>query len=102
VDPSIAATIEKVRRARLENQLELMILERPHPQELERHGINFNEIVCVFPTMGADEYNRKSDNDVTFKKLTPKLKMAIRDELNLFKKSEMSVHEASTQNTCFH
>jgi hypothetical protein len=58
--------------------------------------------VQVLPTYPKAAYNRKPDANMTFRKLTPKLKMEIREELNQFKRSEMSVHHESSQNTAFH
>lgn len=80
---------------------------------LARHGqlqtvgsnknLQFNlEHNRVIETHSKDSYNRKSGNDMTFKHLTPKLKDEIREELNEFKRKEMSVHELSTSYTVFH
>lgn len=60
------------------------------------------EEVEVIHTYSKDAYNRKPDADITFKKLTPKLKMTIREELNNFKKNEMEVHASSEIYTTFH
>jgi hypothetical protein len=94
-------TQEKLKRAQLENSLDEKLRNRP---ELEEMGslIHFSESVEVLPTFRKSEYNRKPDGNATFKKLTPQMKVAIREELNAFKRSEMSVHEDSTRNTCFH
>jgi hypothetical protein len=56
----------------------------------------------VVPTYSSKSYNRKPDSNLTYKKLNPKLKNEIRNELNDFKRNEMSVHELSTSNTAFH
>lgn len=101
VDPALAATMEKVKRMQLENQLENMIRDRPTPEEIST-SINFNETVEILPTFRRSEYNRRPDTNATFRKLTPKLKMEIREELNTYKKHEMPVHESSLRNTCFH
>jgi hypothetical protein len=58
--------------------------------------------VPVIETYSKTAYNRKPDNNITVKKLTPKLKQEIREELNDFKKNEMEVHELSASNTAFH
>ncbi|RKO89175.1 hypothetical protein BDK51DRAFT_25422, partial [Blyttiomyces helicus] len=50
----------------------------------------------------TSEYNRKPDTNATFRKLTPQMKVQIREELNTYKKHEMPVHEQSLRNTCFH
>lgn len=101
IDPSIAATQQLLRRAQLENHLEHKLRERPDIEEVSKI-INFSEVVEVLPTFRKSEYNRKPDNNATFKKLTPQMKVMIREELNSFKKNEMPVHEHSTKNTCFH
>ena len=72
-------------------------------RELTRdRSIIFSENVEIVPTFRKTEYNRKPNLDVTFKKLTPSLKMQIREELNTFKRSEMAVAPESMGNTCFH
>lgn len=122
IDPSIAATQQMLRRAQLENHLENKLRERPDIEDVSKI-INFSEVVEVLPTFRKSEYNRKPDNNATFKKLTPQMKVMIREELNSFKKNEMPVHEQSkyqqrvseetfshlpvplllgTKNTCFH
>lgn len=66
-------------------------------------SLSFNmEKVEIVPVHPKQVYNRKPDNDVTFKKLTPKLKAEIREELNTYKRNEMSVHASSEINTVFH
>ncbi|RKO95208.1 hypothetical protein CAUPRSCDRAFT_9313, partial [Caulochytrium protostelioides] len=103
VDPSLAATQQALRRAQLTNALEGQLKNRPDVAELEdRKILQFEETVEVLPTFRKSEYNRKPDNDATFRKLTPQLKVAIREELNSYKKHEMPVHEKSARNTCFH
>ncbi|KAI8925566.1 hypothetical protein BC831DRAFT_460477 [Entophlyctis helioformis] len=103
LDPSLAAAQEKLKRAQLENALEGRLRERPPIEDLENAKIIlFAETVEVLPTFRKSEYNRKPDANATFKNLTPQLKVAIREELNTFKKHEMSVHEDSLRNTCFH
>ena len=101
IDPSINATQQQLRRAQLENALEEKLRDRPNMEDVEKL-INFSEVVEVLPTFRKSEYNRKPDNNATFKKLTPQMKVMIREELNTFKKSEMPVHEQSGGNTCFH
>lgn len=58
--------------------------------------------VTLIPAHPKTKYDRKPDADITFRKLTPQLKMEIREELNMFKQNEMQVHEESLQNTAFH
>jgi len=71
---------------------------RPTIEELkERKIIKFSDYVEVTE---AEVYDRKGDKPWT--RLTPRDKAAIRKELNEFKSTEMSVHEASRQNTRFH
>ncbi|KAI8833931.1 hypothetical protein BC829DRAFT_371929 [Chytridium lagenaria] len=103
VDPSLIETQEKLRRAQLENSLEGKLRNRPDIEELaDKQILHFNETVEVLPTFRKSEYNRKPDGNSTFRKLTPQMKVQIREELNTFKKNEMSVHEESLRNTCFH
>ncbi|KAJ3094723.1 hypothetical protein HDU97_007641 [Phlyctochytrium planicorne] len=102
VDPSLVETQERLRRAQLENSLEGKLRNRPDIDELqESHILHFNETVEVLPTFRKSEYNRKPDGNATFRKLTPQMKVQIREELNTFKKSEMSVHEEFSPN-CHH
>jgi hypothetical protein len=95
IDPSLAETQERLRRAQLENTLDGMLRNRPGIDELAEKKIilHFNETVEVLPTFRKSEYNRKPDGNATFRKLTPQMKIQIREELNNFKKNEMSVHE---------
>ncbi|KAJ3213716.1 hypothetical protein HDU67_002557 [Dinochytrium kinnereticum] len=103
IDPSIIEAQEKLRRAQLENSLEGKLRNRPDIDELrDKQIIHFNETVEVLPTFRKSEYNRKPDGNATFRKLTPQMKIQIREELNTFKKTEMNVHEQSLRNTCFH
>jgi len=103
MDPSLIATSEKLARSRIQDTLQKHITTRPDVDALtEARILVFSETVEVLPTFRKTEYNRKPDNNATFKKLTPQMKVAIREELNTFKKHEMSVHEQSLRNTCFH
>ncbi|KAJ3413155.1 Phosphatase and actin regulator 4 [Chytridiales sp. JEL 0842] len=104
VDPKLIETQERLRRAQLENTLDGMLRNRPGIDELAEKQIilHFNETVEVLPTFRKSEYNRKPDGNATFRKLTPQMKIQIREELNTFKKTEMNVHEQSASNTCFH
>lgn len=71
---------------------------RPTVDELkEKKIIRFNDYIEVTQ---AHDYDRRADKPWT--RLTPKDKAAIRKELNEFKSSEMSVHEASRHLTRFH
>jgi phosphatase and actin regulator 4 len=58
--------------------------------------------VAIIEVHSKNNYNRKPDSNITFKKLTPKLKNEIREELNKFKREEMNVHEESAHHTVFH
>jgi len=71
--------------------LEEHIQNRPSPQAVRRK-LNFHESVEVVQTFRLQEYNRRPDQNSTFRKLTPKLKMEIRAELNTYKKTEMAIH----------
>lgn len=101
MDPSLTAAAEKLKRSQLENTLENHIRNRPDAETLGKL-LEFKDMVEVLPTYKAVDYNRKTDDSFTFKRLTPKLKQEIRDELNSFKREEMEVHNESIQNTAFH
>lgn len=98
---SIAEAQQALKRAQVENALEAKLRDRPAQEDVDKL-LNFSEVVEVLPTFRKSEYNRKPDANATFKKLTPSMKVQIREELNSFKKSEMPVHEESNSNTCFH
>lgn len=71
---------------------------RPTVGELkERKIIKFNDFIEVTK---AEEYDRTADKPWT--KLTSRDKAAIRRELNVFKSTEMPVHEGSKHLTRFH
>ncbi|KAJ3147667.1 hypothetical protein HDU86_007915 [Geranomyces michiganensis] len=96
VDPSLAAAQERLRKSQLQDVLDSRLRERPDmDQMLERRILMFAETVEVLPTFRKSEYNRKPDGNATFRKLTPQMKVQIREELNTFKKHEMPVHEQS-------
>lgn len=88
-------------REKFSDMLENHIATRPSPQTVRRK-LNFHESVEVMQTFRLQEYNRRPDQNATFRKLTPKLKMEIRAELNTYKKTEMAIHAASVKNTAFH
>ncbi|KAI8813277.1 hypothetical protein BJ742DRAFT_751944 [Cladochytrium replicatum] len=103
IDPSLAATQERLKRAQLELSLDHKLRDRPNEENpIVRRALEFNETVEVVTTFRKSEYNRKPDSNATFRKLTPSMKVHIREELNAFKKHEMEVHEQSLRNTCFH
>ncbi|KAI9090997.1 hypothetical protein DFS34DRAFT_597396 [Phlyctochytrium arcticum] len=103
IDPSLAAAQERLRKSQVADALDSRLRERPEIDELaERRILMFAETVEVLPTFRKSEYNRKPDGNATFRKLTPQMKVVIREELNTFKKHEMPVHEQSLRNTCFH
>ncbi|KAI8909294.1 hypothetical protein DFJ77DRAFT_502980 [Powellomyces hirtus] len=103
IDPSLAAAQERLRKSQLVDVLDSRLRDRPDVDQLcERRILNFAETVEVLPTFRKSEYNRKPDGNATFRKLTPQMKVQIREELNTFKKHEMPVHEQSLRNTCFH
>ncbi|KAJ1563454.1 hypothetical protein HK096_000892, partial [Nowakowskiella sp. JEL0078] len=94
IDPSLAGIQEKLKRAQLENSLDIKLRDRPSDSDpLVKKALNFNETVEILPTFRKTEYNRKPDGNSTFRKLTPQMKVQIREELNSFKKHEMTVHE---------
>ncbi|KAG0249825.1 hypothetical protein BG011_008911 [Mortierella polycephala] len=67
-----------------------------------RKTLSFMDTIEIIPAHRKSEYNRRSDKDATFRILTPDLKTEIRDELNTFKMSEMTVHVESMKYTTFH
>ncbi|KXS18253.1 hypothetical protein M427DRAFT_490234 [Gonapodya prolifera JEL478] len=89
-------------RSDLVASLDAKIRSRPAPDDPDIQKVIFCETVEVMPTFRKSEYSRKPDPTATFRKLTPQLKVSIREELNAFKKTEMVVHEESLRNTCFH
>jgi hypothetical protein len=91
---SIAAAQQALKRSQIEDALEAKLRDRPGQEDVDKL-LNFSEVVEVLPTFRKSEYNRKPDTNATFKKLTPSMKVQIREELNSFKKSEMPVHEDS-------
>lgn len=96
-DGSITAKQQQLKRAQIENTLEAKLRERPERDEVDKL-LNFSEVVEVLPTFRKSEYNRKPDTNATFKKLTPQMKVQIREELNSFKKTEMPVCRISLLN----
>lgn len=71
---------------------------RPTIQELkDKRIIKFHDYVEVTE---VEDYDRRADKPWT--RLTPKDKAAIRNELNLFKSTEMEVHEESRHLIRFH
>ncbi|KAI8610415.1 hypothetical protein BC830DRAFT_1145870, partial [Chytriomyces sp. MP71] len=102
VSPSIIETQRRLSRSIIEDTLENKLRNRPDVSELESQGIYFCETVEVHTTFRKSEYNRKPDGDVTFKHLTPQLKVQIRNELNTYKKNEMEIHQDAAGNTCYH
>ncbi|KJE95847.1 hypothetical protein CAOG_06250 [Capsaspora owczarzaki ATCC 30864] len=81
--------------------LEEKLQRRPSFLELEDRNIliRFKDVVAVAPTYDAEDYDRS--NDKTWTRLTNKDKVAIKKELNDFKRT-MPVHEESAQYTRFH
>lgn len=89
---------EKKQREEKKRYLLRKLSFRPTVDELkEKKIIRFNDYIEVTQ---AHDYDRRADKPWT--RLTPKDKAAIRKELNEFKSSEMSVHEASRHLTRYH
>jgi hypothetical protein len=87
----------------ISSKLGTFLDERPNATSLKNAKILFfSDDIQVAATYKKSEYDRKPDDDLTFKRLTPQLKSQIRAELNQYKQSEMSVHADSVHNTCFH
>ncbi len=71
---------------------------RPTIQELrDKRIIRFHDYIEVTE---VEDYDRRADKPWT--RLTPKDKAAIRNELNLYKSTEMEVHEESRHLIRFH
>ena len=95
-DPSLVESQEREKRQMIEDRLQNHLLQRPEMSSLKNSKILFfSDEIEVCSTYKKTEYNRKPDQDSTFKKLTPQLKSQIREELNEFKRTEMLVHEDS-------
>ena len=70
-------------------------------KELRKKGVlKFHEFVDVYDAANADDYDRKAEKPWT--KLTNADKIAIKRELNEFKRDEMPVHTESEKYTRFH
>ncbi|KAJ3023306.1 UNVERIFIED_CONTAM: hypothetical protein HDU68_008670 [Siphonaria sp. JEL0065] len=93
LSPTIVETQKRLSRSMIEDSLEAKLRNRPDIDELAHKNILFCETVEVHTTFRKSEYNRKPDGDVTFKHLTPQLKVSIRNELNSYKKNEMEIHD---------
>ncbi|KAJ1506337.1 hypothetical protein HMI54_005149, partial [Coelomomyces lativittatus] len=99
---SLKAATASLQKAQLVDNLNHLLAQRPSPEEVPSRIIQFEDYVQVAETFMKQEYNRQPDTNATFRKLTPKMKMEIRAELNDFKKNEMEVHTESLKNTSFH
>ena len=95
-DTSLVESLERERKHDIENKLTVHLRDRPDPSSLKNSKILFfSDEIEMCSTYKKTEYNRKPDDDLTFKRLTPSLKTQIREELNQYKKTEMVVHEDS-------
>eukprot|EP00127_Corallochytrium_limacisporum_P004261 Clim_evm206s157 gene=Clim_evmTU206s157 len=98
--PAHQQEIDAKQRRRISANLDHKLKRRPTVTELaERNIIKFNEYVDVIHTHDPYEYDRRCEK--TWTRLTNKDKVAIKKELNEFKRT-MPVHEDSVQNTRFH
>lgn len=96
-DISIIESQEREKKNQIESKLASHLLQRPDVTSLKQSKILFfSDEIEVAATYKKTEYNRRPEEDSTFKRLTPQLKNQIREELNTFKKNEMVVHEDST------
>ncbi|KAJ3120143.1 hypothetical protein HK100_012921 [Physocladia obscura] len=96
ISPTIVEKQRRLSRSMVEDSLGAKLRVRPDIDELAAKNIVFCETVEVLATFRKSEYNRRPDGDVTFKHLTPQLKVAIRNELNVYKQTEMDVHEEAS------
>ncbi|CAO3687182.1 unnamed protein product [Rhizopus stolonifer] len=76
------------------------ILKREIQHNFEKKRIEFKQDT-IYKTYSRKRYDRRSDPDAIFTRLTPGIVQEIRQELNHFKLYEMSVHESSRINTHF-
>ena len=93
-------TIEEINKEKEETKKMLVrkLSYRPTIQELkEKRIIKFCDYIEVTE---VEDYDRRADKPWT--RLTPKDKAAIRNELNLYKSTEMEVHEDSKHLIRFH
>eukprot|EP00040_Diaphanoeca_grandis_P007056 m.39535 g.39535 ORF g.39535 m.39535 type:complete len:432 (-) comp18225_c0_seq1:40-1335(-) len=89
------------RKKSLRGILMRRLSQRKSAKELQKNGIlKFHEYVDVYNACGAFEYNRQADKPWT--RLTNADKIAIKKELNEFKRDEMVVHDDSKKFTRFH
>jgi phosphatase and actin regulator len=93
-------TIEEINKEKEETKKMLVrkLSYRPTIQELkEKRIIRFFDYI---ETTEVEDYDRRADKPWT--RLTPKDKAAIRNELNLYKSTEMEVHKESKHLIRFH
>ena len=93
-------TVEEINKEKEETRKMLVrkLSYRPTIQELkEKRIIRFFDYIEVTE---VEDYDRRADKPWT--RLTPKDKAAIRNELNLYKSTEMEVHEESKHLIRFH
>lgn len=96
---SAAEAAEK--RKSLQGILQRRLSRRMSAKELRKKGVlKFHEFVDVYDAAAADDYDRKAEKPWT--KLTNADKIAIKRELNEFKRDEMPVHTESEKYTRFH
>lgn len=89
------------RRKSLRGILQRRLSQRMSLKDLKKKGVlKFHEFVDVYDAANADDYDRKADKPWT--KLTNADKIAIKRELNEFKREEMPVHSESEKYTRFH
>lgn len=89
------------RRKSLRGILQRRLSRRMSAKELRKKGVlKFHEFVDVYDAAAADDYDRKAEKPWT--KLTNADKIAIKRELNEFKRDEMPVHTESEKYTRFH
>lgn len=89
------------RRKSLRGILQRRLSKRMSAKELRKKGVlKFHEFVDVYDAANADDYDRKAEKPWT--KLTNADKIAIKRELNEFKRDEMPVHTESEKYTRFH
>lgn len=89
------------RKLSLRGILQKRLSQRKSAKDLKEKGVlKFNEYVDVYDVHAADDYDRSADKPWT--RLTNADKIAIKRELNQYKRDEMQVHSESKKNTRFH
>ncbi|KAK9480099.1 hypothetical protein V1514DRAFT_207149 [Lipomyces japonicus] len=77
-------------------------LTTPSQQSQAAAGVSFSPHIKVYNTWNPQDYDRKLQDPVPYASFSPWMIEQIKDEINMFKKMEMEIHESSRSNTCFY